>query len=281
MSSTPFRWDLVTPDQLGSLVNPSEPFPTSFLDELVDASGRMLARSGGGDLVFVGRSLDSMFDLLGGVLDGTAHAARLHRLPLSFAPDRQQVITAEHVRFLREQLSHIGLSPWHLARRETPAVVVDVAHTGSTFGELFGALRAWVAETREPWNVVRTKLRFLGVTSRTHTSPNTWRWQQHADWTSELPSSAVKNVSLDRFAWSYFADQQDKLTRSHRIRDWVSESEGPARDERTRAALAEALAYVAAGRSAEVRSAVVRAMRGEPALSEQWLRSLVIELGRP
>ena len=280
MDSTPFRWDLVSPDQLGSLVDTSEPFPTSFLDELVEATGKVLARSGGGDLVFVGRSLDSMFDLLGGVLDGTGHGVRLHRLPLSFARDRTQAVTPEHERYLRQQLTQIGLSPGPLARRAVPAVLVDVAHTGGTFGELFEVLRAWVAETREPWAVVRTKLRFLGVTSRTHTSPNTWRWQQHADWTSELPTSAVKNVSLDRFAWSYFADQQDKLTRSHRIRDWVSESEGPARDERTRRALAEALAYVAAGRSAETRSAVVRAMRGEPAMSEPWLRSLVVELGR-
>ena len=45
----------------------------------------MLARSGNGDLVFVGRSLDSMFDLLGGALAGLADDRRLHRLPLSFA----------------------------------------------------------------------------------------------------------------------------------------------------------------------------------------------------
>jgi hypothetical protein len=82
--SLPFRWDLVTPDQLGSLLVGTATPDLWFLDELVACAGKVLARSGNGDLVFVGRSLDSMFDLLSGALADLAGQRLLRRLPLSF-----------------------------------------------------------------------------------------------------------------------------------------------------------------------------------------------------
>jgi hypothetical protein len=82
-SNVPFRWDLVTPDQLGSLIAGTDAPDLWFLDDLTGCTGKVLARSGNGDLVFVGRSLDSMFDLLGGVFAGRAEP-RLMRLPFSF-----------------------------------------------------------------------------------------------------------------------------------------------------------------------------------------------------
>ncbi|MEU7800820.1 hypothetical protein AB0B10_16280 [Micromonospora arborensis] len=76
----PFRWNLVTPDRLGSLLNEDCRPDLWFAAELVDCSARVLARSGGGALHFVGRSMDSMYDLLTGVL---AEDPRLMRLPFS------------------------------------------------------------------------------------------------------------------------------------------------------------------------------------------------------
>ena len=83
--TVPFRWDLLTPDNLGTLLDGVDPPKLWFIDDLVASTGKVLARSGGGDLIFVGRSLDSMFDLLGGALEDTRWSNRLHRLPLSFA----------------------------------------------------------------------------------------------------------------------------------------------------------------------------------------------------
>ncbi len=94
--SVPFRWDLVTADQLGSLLAGTTAPDLWFLDDLVVCAGKVLARSGNGDLVFVGRSLDTMFDLLGGALadraDGAAATAASavvpaarHRVPATVA----------------------------------------------------------------------------------------------------------------------------------------------------------------------------------------------------
>ncbi|MEU7908298.1 hypothetical protein [Actinoplanes sp. NPDC049118] len=260
----PFRWDLVTPDQLGSLLDGTVPPSLWFLDDLVACAGKVLARSGNGDLYFVGRSLDSMFDLLGGALVGVQ---QVHRLPLSFRrPEvragnrwRQRPLSSAEVAQGRRFLTEVGLTPYRLARRERPAVLVDVVDGGTTFGELFTLIRDWIEQEREPWPVIRRKLRFVGITSRRKTSPNTFRWQHHADWTRTLPAAGVVNVSLPPDVWSYFGDHQKKLTRTFRPGDWTAEADGPGRDEHTRQALAEAAALVAYGRSTAGRHAVARA----------------------
>jgi hypothetical protein len=60
-----------------------------------------------------------------------------------------------------------------------------------------------------------------------HTSPNTWRWQQHADWTADLPACAIRSISLDTGVFSYFADRQVKLTPSFARWSWSDTKSDP------------------------------------------------------
>ncbi|MDT5034034.1 MAG: hypothetical protein QOC94_4205 [Actinoplanes sp.] len=185
---------------------------------------------------------------------------------------------AEDAPVARRLLTSLGITPQALARRDRPIAFVDVIAGGSTFGDLFTLLDEWIDESREPWDVIRKKLRFVGVTARRATSPKTWRWQQHASWTGRLPARAVVNVSLEPVIWSYVGNDQPKLTRTFRPDRWRVTDDGPNRDERTRIALAEAAAVVSYGRSNQGRRALARAIEGEPALSQAWLRSLVRQL---
>jgi hypothetical protein len=217
-----------------------------------------------------------MFDLLSGALAGTEHAPRLHRLAFS----SRFTVAGQEVGAIRDILRACGITPQSLARSHRPTALADLVYAGGTFGNLFRVLRDWIDAEREPWSVIRRQLRFVGVTSREQTSPNAWRWQQAADWPAELPARAVVNVSLDRFVWSYLGDQQTKLTRSYHPRLWnADEADGPRHDDRTRAALAEAVALVELGRQQETRAALARTMAAEPAYAESWLRTLVRQLG--
>jgi hypothetical protein len=292
--SPPFRWDLVAPDRLGSLLDGAGPPDLWFVDDLAECAGKVLARSGHGDLLFVGRSLDSVFDLLSGALAGARGEQRLARLPFSFARPgvgagrgwHVPALTVEQRSAARDLLADAGLAPAALARRTRPATFVDIVAEGSTFTELFTLLDDWIAEEGAPRDVVRRKLRFVGVTPRKRTSPNTWRWQQHAGWTDRLPGTAVRNVPLDLAVWSYLGGGQPKLTRTYRPADWVvapaddtpADDADPDRADRTRRALAEAVALVEHGRSRAGRRRIARAIAGEPALSEPWLRTLAHRL---
>ncbi|WP_433788535.1 hypothetical protein [Actinoplanes sp. CA-252034] len=182
--SVPFRWDLITPDQLGSLFDDAATPDLWFLDDLVVCTGKVLARSRNGDLFFVGRSLDSMFDLLGGVLTGTAGVQRLHRLPLSFQRQgivsgrrwRRRPLTAAEIAQGRRFLETVGLTPYALARRDRPAVLVDVVHEGETFTELFALMRDWIEDEREPWPVIRRLRDRAGTSARGRHSPRLRHW---------------------------------------------------------------------------------------------------------
>src|SRR5215467_8668866 len=83
-ANLPFRWDLVRPDQLGTLLDGYEAPDLWFATDLIACAAKVLARCGGGRILFVGRSADSIFDLLSGVLADTSWRDRLDRLPFSF-----------------------------------------------------------------------------------------------------------------------------------------------------------------------------------------------------
>jgi hypothetical protein len=274
-SNRPFRWDLVRPDQLGSLLDGVRAPDLWFADELALTAAKVVARSGGGELHFVGRSADSLFDLLSGALEGTEWAPRLHRLPFS---GRNQLSSGLVARS-REILRSCGITPQSLARSHRPVALVDLVALGGTFGNLYRVLRDWVDDEREPWSVIRRKLHFVGVTSRVPTSPDAYRWQQDEDWPAQLPARAVINVSLDGHLWHYFGDAQVKLTRSFHPARWTADGpDGPQHDAATREALAEAVALVELGRTAEIRARLARTMATEPAYAESWLRTLVRQL---
>ncbi|WP_431873693.1 hypothetical protein [Amycolatopsis sacchari] len=277
----PFRWNLVRPDRLGTLLDGAREPDLWFLDELVACMAKVVARCGDGELHFVGRSLDSGYDLLSGILSGTTWLERLHQLPLSLNGFEALFGELGHteVAQLRANLGEAGLAPADLARGRRPVVFVDIVSSGRTFEKLHRHLRSWADEERAAWNVIRRGLRFLGVTCRQRTSPKTWRWQQHAPWTDGLPARSIRNVSLDPGVFSYFANRQHKLTPSFARWFWADHRvRVPDHDPVTLETLAEAVAVVEAGRAAGTRNEFVRHLVREPAMAQPWLRDLVHRL---
>lgn len=277
-SNLPFRWDLVTPDQLGGLLEGHAPPQLWFLGELETCAARVVARCGDGHLLFVGRSADSLFDLLSGAFAGSSWRSRLGRLAFSFRGDASRLSPRE-IRQARAILAACHAEPRSLVVAARPVTFVDLVYRGHTFANLHHLLRDWADACHTPWAALRRRVRFVGITTRAQTSPKTWRWQQHASWTAELPARAVANVSLDERVWCYLGNDQPKLTRSFRPELWLrEEADGPRHDAPTRAALVEALALVERGRSRAGRHALARALAREPAYSRPWLRALAAEL---
>jgi hypothetical protein len=282
----PFRWTLsahggACPDAIGSLTEGHEDTRPGawFLGELTACTAKVLARSDGADLRFLGRSLDSMYDLLTGALEHRTHRDALRRLPVS-CPDDSRWSAAELRRF-REHLAAAGLEPYALARRKRPLALVDVVAYGRSFGTLHRVLAAWIEESREPWPVIRRKLRYIGVTSRGSTSPHHWRWQQAPEsaWVRTLPAGSVLNVSLEHRMWTLLADAQPKVTRSFPHWHWFAEGAGrPEHHDGLGSALAMARALVEAGRGRAVREELIRLMAREPGFGGREQRALALAL---
>jgi hypothetical protein len=67
-----FRWDLTQRTRLGSLVDIELPeTPQTFIYDVVESCARVVAAAGDSDIVFVGRSPESLFHFLSGVLAET------------------------------------------------------------------------------------------------------------------------------------------------------------------------------------------------------------------
>jgi hypothetical protein len=283
MFELPFRWDVTRRDQLGSLVEGEAAAAyDDFHEHLLACCSRVLAFAGDSDLIFVGRSPESVFDHLSGLLFDSSWAGRLTLLHFSMRFRAEDEIRRKHpgaMETMRAYLGHLGLHPEGLATRARPVAFIDLVLTGDTFGRLVTFLHNWSRDIGYDWNAVRRRVRLVGITVRMKTSPKTWRWQQHAPWVPLLGRGAVKNVSVPRDLWGYLGDYQDKVSLSYTPSRWGDEAlASPTRYEKQLKALRLAYSLFELGRQSARREQFVSLLVREPAMRDGWFRTLAQEL---
>jgi hypothetical protein len=144
-----------------------------------------------------------------------------------------------------------------------------------------GTRRAGGDSAATAWSAVASRIRLVGLTLRTKTSPKTWRWQQHAQWAGPLRRGAVKNVSADPAFLQYLTSLQPKTSISFHARRWRDPAATkPPRSEEARRALALAFWLYDLGRARESKAWFAAELAGQPAMREAWFRLLVLELRR-
>ncbi|HUS09606.1 MAG TPA: hypothetical protein VMZ30_03995 [Pyrinomonadaceae bacterium] len=283
MFQIPFRWNLTHRNHLGSLVGgeQAESYP-AFLDHLLPCCSRVLAFGGDFDLIFVGRSPESIFDHLSGLLFDSSWFERLELLHFSMRFREEAAVSQEHpesVNSMRGYMQHLGLHPEGIATRIRPVAFIDLVATGETFGRLVTFLRNWSASIEYDWNAVKRRIRLIGITEKTKPSPKTWRWQQQASWVPLLESGSVKNVSIPRALWEYLGNYQHKVSRSYTPARWGDpEHCVPSYSESQIKALRLAYELFELGRTKERRERFVSLLVKEPAMKHDWFRMLVQEI---
>jgi hypothetical protein len=304
----PFRWDITKRSQLGRLLD--EPVMDSYAwlqeevsrlrgetggpfwveyyfwleAELLRAAACALGYAGNSDLYFVGRSPESLFDYLSGLLFATRWAGRAHLLHFSMSHIDESEVAREYPAGLvemRRYLTHLQLDPAGLLRRDQPVAFIDIVVSGRTLGNLVQLLHRWSVETGADWKVIQRKIHLVGLTERTKTSPKTWRWQQHAPWVALLAPGAVKNVAIPAELLHYLGGQQAKVTQSFPPWRWADPTITlPQYDARTLMALRQAVALFDAGRTRAHRTRFASELSRQPAMIHPWFRSLPGELNR-
>src|SRR5204862_8343236 len=110
----------------------------------------------------------------------------------------------------------LRLDPETVARRERPIAFVDIVATGETLGNLMSLLYQWCKKISFDWGAVQRKIRIVGLTEQTKTSPKTWRWQQHAEWVEVLAPGSIKNLTLSEVMFNFLGAGLAKTTVSYR-----------------------------------------------------------------
>ncbi|MCL2653726.1 MAG: hypothetical protein FWD63_08090 [Propionibacteriaceae bacterium] len=272
--TTPFRWDLARREQLGRLLTESDESNRWWqADEFQLCCARILAYAGDRRIIFVGRSLESVFDYLSGALSGTSSADRLSLF--LFSMRWETVVTPSATAAIREYMRALKIDPGSIAR--SPVAFADLVFWGETFSNLVDLLKDWCIDDGTDWQAVRRNIRIIGVTQRTKTSPKTFRWHQHRE--VPMPASAVKNVSLDLGMWNYLGEHQPKVTDSYHPRRWGDEDfSHPDHDKEQLKAIQEAWRIFQDGRTREARRRLARMMTKTSGMQQEWFRHLVTEI---
>lgn len=285
MTDPPFRWNLARRQELGSLVKgaPAESYP-GFHEDLRACCVRLVALAGDSELIFVGRSPESIFDYLSGLLADTSWAERSTLLNLSMRYETSEAIGREDpvaLRGIREQLVALHLSPAAIAAGR-PHAFIDLVAGGSTFGNLAGLLLHWAADEGVDAAALRRRIRFVGITERSKNSPNTWRWYQRVPWAAEFPRRSLCSVSIPWRLWNYLGNEQKKVSRWHPPMVWGKEGcfTEPPRESYHLEALRLAHRLHEQGRRPEERGRFAAELAAQREMVEPWLRRLVLELRR-
>jgi hypothetical protein len=300
---TPFRWNIHHPSQrgpraflpreelcalieadlqmLGALVVQRDDAVDAYTwltRELTTVGAHVLAASYNADLFFVGRSVESLFDLLHGCLSVTSWHDRPHLLFFSSGSEADQASRFRQTyqrRALEDYLRTLELTPTALIQRSRPVALVDIVHSGATMIALMRFFANWSEREGIAWKQLRKQIRIIGLTERTKTSPNTRRWQQQPEWTAIHTARAVRNIPLSALCFHYLGAAQPKTTASYHPGRWLDPTIGdPRRDPEAHTAVQLAGALYDTGRSPLMQRSLAQEMAPLQAMRYAWFRDL-------
>ena len=274
----PFRWDIARPHELGALINvdPAPAYP-AFADDLRACCAGVLAAAGDADLVFVGRSPESLHDYLRGICLGTSWQDRIGLLLISLRYGRPAM---RRVAALQRYLATLGLDPRELPRRDRPVALIDLVSSGETFCALVRMLHRWTLAKHGDWRAVRDKLRIVALVEQSFSIRSRWPEQRRrASGGGVLKRNHVHGVSVPERAWSYLGNEQIKVAESHTPDFWDDERAArPPRHPNRAAALRAAVEIFRRARDRPERVLFMKELSRHGALRHEAIRDLVAEL---
>jgi hypothetical protein len=229
----PFRWNVASPDLLRRLGRGrTAALPAHQQERLLRCAANVLRAGGDSDFVFVGRSLESVHDLLSGALSRTTWYDRVQLLQVSLrdhSPEEFHRRRPECAASLAGYFRACLLTPRHILERPRPVAFVDVVDGGATFATLSRLLRFWSGGPAA-WQEVRERLTWVAVLSENPPDGGAHWHPSRSRGAEELDPAHVRRVFLNTQLWCYLADHQPKTTASYTPERWGDPSAGRAPD---------------------------------------------------
>jgi hypothetical protein len=286
-----FRWDITRPEQLGRLVALEAPVqpacladPTPDFDVFVDAvrscCARVIAAAGDSQLVFIGRSPESLFDYLSGAFAETSWANRIELLHVSFrsCDGHWRGFDPAARAAVAELFRSAGVDPLGIVSSHRPIALIDLICSGDTFERLTTLLATWAAADGIDERAMWRRIRIVGIT-RSHAPysvPSSWKQQ---DWAARFRPNARRGISVPDWFWTYLGDDQPKVSRSNPSWCWADPTmTQPPREPVRGAALRLASALHQRARRRGERDALIAAIAELPSVRHPWCRGLLAQL---
>jgi hypothetical protein len=277
-------------ERLGRLIDgPVANSYPEFIDDLrsccariLNATGRLSGRAGEADLLFVGRSPESLFDYLRGLCRGTDWFNRLKLFHFSMQGIDERLLRRQYpagLLSLRGYLAALGLDPASLLARSRPAVLIDLVCSGGTFANLVRLLRRNCVERGASWHAARRNVSLIGITWHTEKCARCDRWHLHGPSLNCLQHGTVRSVLVPERLWDYLGNKQPKVAESYPPEQWGREAVGrPVRSPDHAPALRLALRLFDTGGSKDERRRFIAELAATGALRQAGLRSLASEM---
>lgn len=286
-----FRWDITRPEQLGRLVDIEPPVqpayrvdPTPdfgvFADEVRRCCARVIAAAGDSQLVFIGRSPESLFDYLSGAFAETRWARRLAMLNVSFrsCDGHWSDLDAAARTAIAEQFRSVGLNPLGIVSSRRPIALIDLICSGDTFERLTTLLATWAAAEGIDERAIWRRVRIVGITRYypPDIAPTSWK---RLEWAVRFRPRALEGISVPDWFWTYLGDDQLKVSRSNPSWCWADPSmTRPPREPERGAALRVASALYQRARGRAERDALIADLAEHAAMRHAWYRGVQAEL---
>lgn len=252
-----------------------------FQSQMLKCCARIVAQGADYDLVFVGRSPESIFDFMSGLCMDTTFAERLNLLQLSMRMYPEGIKNSRTHKELKNYFIAYQLDPRSILNRKRSLAFVDLVYSGATFYSLTLFLKDWTEELGLDWIVVRKRIRFIGILEQRKTSPNTRRWQQQSRWKDLFPASQVKNVSITWPLWDYLGNSQHKSTVSFTEDLWGKEEAlSPKRNISTLSGLESALFWFESGCTKDKKLEFSEELAHQAEMKSESVRKIVSALRR-
>ena len=115
----------------------------------VAIAAQTLALCRDGELFFIGRSAESVYDFLWGALDRLTWQSRLHLVVISTRNyEGYPALTAQQKKGIQTYLTHLGLHPKQIIQRKRRTCLVDFVYSGWTIDAFLLLMQEWTKECR-------------------------------------------------------------------------------------------------------------------------------------
>lgn len=199
-----------------------------LLDGLANLASQVLNYSENGNIYFVGRSLELLYDVISSLLSNLPdHQEKISLLPLSMKEGQPGNFASVG---LEEHFIRHHVDPQSIIKRSRKTVLVDVVFMGRTFSNLCEYYYFWAKRLGINPDDLFLKLKIIAIISKENPKEdiqdleadiaNSLDWDDYFE-KVKMNHKFFTKIFIDETFWRECADNHDRFKKTESFDDWV------------------------------------------------------------